>query len=415
VNFAPLNKRKIINDPVHGFITVPGDLIFDIIECSEFQRLRRILQLGLTHLVYPGALHTRFQHALGAMHLMMQAVEVLRLKGNDISDEEAEGLYQAILLHDIGHGPFSHALEFSIVKNVNHEELSGLLIERLDSKFNGKLGLAKEIFNNSYKKKFLHQLISGQLDVDRLDYLKRDSFFTGVSEGVISTDRIIKMLNVSNDALAVEEKGIYSIEKFIVARRLMYWQVYYHKAVISAEQILIKILERAKYLVQSGFNLIVPDSLRPFLVNDFGKDDFMNDNNLLDKFTLLDDYDIVYAIKQWVLSKDFILSLLCRCILDRQLFKVELSDQPFPEEYMLLLKKNVIELNNLNEDDADYLLLNGSIANNAYNPGRDKILIVDKSGEIKDISKSADQLNVSVLAKTIKKYFICYPKNCKVL
>ncbi len=415
MNFTPLNKRKIINDPVHGFITVPGELIFDIIESPEFQRLRRILQLGLTYLVYPGALHTRFQHALGAMHLMIQAVDVLRLKGNDISDEEAEGLFQAILLHDIGHGPFSHALEYSIVKNVNHEELSVLLIERLNKKFNGRLELAKEIFIDDYKKKFLYQLISGQLDVDRLDYLKRDSFFTGVSEGVISTDRIIKMLNVSDDKLAVEEKGIYSVEKFIVARRLMYWQVYYHKTVISAEQILIKILERAKHLVQNGVHVDAPDSLMPFLQNDFGKEDFLNNPVLLDKFTVLDDYDIVFAIKQWTSANDFLLSFLCKCILNRQLFKVEMSDLPFQEDYLLLLKNNVKEVYGLNEDEANYLLINGSIANNAYNPGRDKILIVNKAGELKDISRSPDQLNVSVLAKTIKKYFICYPKNCKVL
>lgn len=415
MNFTPLNKRKIINDPVHGFITVPGELIFDIIESPEFQRLRRILQLGLTYLVYPGALHTRFQHALGAMHLMIQAVDVLRLKGNDISDEEAEGLFQAILLHDIGHGPFSHALEYSIVKNVNHEELSVLLIERLNKKFNGRLELAKEIFIDDYKKKFLYQLISGQLDVDRLDYLKRDSFFTGVSEGVISTDRIIKMLNVSDDKLAVEEKGIYSVEKFIVARRLMYWQVYYHKTVISAEQILIKILERAKHLVQNGVHVDAPDSLMPFLQNDFGKEDFLNNPVLLDKFTVLDDYDIVFAIKQWTSANDFLLSFLCKCILNRQLFKVEMSDLPFQEDYLLLLKNNVKEVYGLSEDEANYLLINGSIANNAYNPGRDKILIVNKAGELKDISRSPDQLNVSVLAKTIKKYFICYPKNCKVL
>lgn len=415
MNSVPLNKRKIINDPVHGFITVPGDLIFDIIECPDFQRLRRILQLGLTHLVYPGALHTRFQHALGAMHLMMQSVEVLRQKGNDISAEEAEGLYLAILLHDIGHGPFSHALEFSIVKNVNHEELSSLLIEKLNEQFDGRLCLAKEIFDDKYPKKFLHQLLSGQLDVDRLDYLKRDSFYTGVSEGVISTERIIKMLNVQDDALVVEEKGIYSIEKFIVARRLMYWQVYYHKAVVSAEQTLIKILERAKWLVQHGKNICAPDSLMPFLKNDFGLEDFISDHSILDKFTSLDDYDVIYAIKQWIISDDLILSYLCKCILNRQLFKVEMLDKPFNDEYISLIRSNVMELYNLNEMESEFLLITGSIANNAYNPGLDKIMIVNKAGELKDISRSPDQLNVSVLAKTIKKYFICYPKNCKVL
>jgi HD superfamily phosphohydrolase len=415
VNSAILNKRKIINDPVHGFITIPGDLIFDIIESSDFQRLRRILQLGLTHLVYPGALHTRFQHALGSMHLIMEAVEVLRQKGNDISAEEAEGLYLAILLHDIGHGPFSHALEYSIVKNVTHEELSVLLIERLNTFYNGKLDLAKEIFTDKYPKKFLHQLVSGQLDVDRLDYLKRDSFYTGVSEGVISTERIIKMLNVENDILVVEEKGIYSVEKFIVARRLMYWQVYFHKTVISAEQVLIKILERAKWLVQNDFQLIAPDSLMPFLKNDYKINDFESDSELLDKFTALDDYDVLYAIKQWMKSEDFILSYLCKCIINRQLFKVELSDQPFAEEYISLIRNNLMELNGVNESDSDYLLISGSIANNAYNPGFDKIMIVSKAGDIHDISESPDQLNVSVLAKTIRKYFICYPKNCKVL
>src|ERR1700751_1028479 len=332
-------KRKIINDPIYGFVTLPAGLIYDLINHPYFQRLRHIKQLGMTNLVYPGALHTRFHHAIGAMYLMTEAIDVLRSKQIDISDEEAEAVSVAILLHDIGHGPFSHALEHTLVQGVSHEDISALLMEKLNQEFKGGLSLAIKIFNDKYKKKFLHQLVSSQLDMDRLDYLKRDSFFTGVSEGVISSDRIIKMLYVKDDELAVEEKGIYSIEKFIIARRLMYWQVYLHKTVVAGENMLVNILKRAKELSNKGEDLFATPAFSVFLKNNYSKKDFLSKPELLDTFALLDDYDIFSSIKVWTKHPDQILSTLCKSLVERKLFKIELKKEKIEASY----KKQLIE------------------------------------------------------------------------
>ena len=405
------NKRKIINDPVHGFITIPSELIFDIIEHPYFQRLRHIKQLGLTCLVFPGAIHTRFQHAVGAMHLMTLAVEMLKVKENEISEEEIQGLYLAILLHDIGHGPFSHALEHTLVENVSHETLSLLFFQRLNEAFGGKLQLATRIFSDDYPKKFLHQLVSGQLDVDRLDYLMRDSFFTGVSEGVISTDRIIKMLNVYGDELVVDVKGIYSIENFIVARRLMYWQVYLHKTVLSAEHLMINILKRAKYLCEQGENLFTTPALEVFLKNRFTIEDFKNNPNLLDKFAELDDHDVFLSVKMWAKSKDKVLALLSQKLVERRLLRIEISDTPFDEGYVHSLKQKVQQVFDITAEEVDYFVFSEEVAKNAYNPYFDKIHILYKNGKVLDITESSDQLNINLLSKTVRKYFLCYPKN----
>ncbi|HLN53129.1 MAG TPA: HD domain-containing protein [Lentimicrobium sp.] len=404
------NQRKIVNDPVYGFVTIPGEFLFNLIEHPLFQRLRRIRQLGLTSFVYPGALHTRFHHALGSMHLMTEAIETLRLKGSEITEKEAEASMAAILLHDIGHGPFSHSLEHSIVTGMNHEDLSMIIMERLNEEFNGKLDLAIEIFSNTYHKKFLHQLVSSQLDMDRLDYLKRDSFYTGVSEGVINTDRLIKMLVVNNDELMVEAKGIYSIEKFIVARRLMYWQVYYHKTVVGAENILINLLRRAKYLANSGNKLFGTPSLLFFLENNFSKDDFIHNKELIDRFAQLDDYDIFSALKVWQVSDDKILSYLSSYLVDRKLFRTELRNEPFSSTDIRMLKKMIAEHFRIDDEETAYLFSHGSITNNAYIPEYDKINILNKDRTVVDISVSSDQLNVSLLTKTVTKHFLCYPK-----
>ncbi len=405
-----INKRKILNDPVHGFITIPNDLIFDIIENKYFQRLRRIKQLGLTELVYPGAIHTRFNHALGSMFLMNQAIEVLRQKGHEITEEESLSANIAILLHDIGHGPFSHALENSIVVSMTHEDLSELFMDRLNTEFNGKLSMALEIFRNKYHKKFLHQLVSSQLDVDRLDYLTRDSFFTGVSEGIIGTERIIKMLNVYNGELVVDIKGIYSIEKFLVARRLMYWQVYLHKTVLSAEQLLIKILKRAKQLVLNGENIFVTPALELFLKNNFLKEDFKNNPELLDMFSTLDDYDIFSSVKVWMNHSDKILSRLSSHLVDRKLYKIELQNTGFDTEYIERLKNKAIQQFSINKEDIEYIVFTDTVSNNAYNSHKDGINILYKNNEIKDISDASDQLNESFLSKSVLKYILCYPK-----
>ncbi len=408
---------KIINDPIYGFIKIPSERIFRLIEHPFFQRLRRIRQLGMTHLVYPGAQHTRFQHALGAMHLMGEAIDVLRSKGHAISNEEAEAVTMAILLHDVGHGPFSHALEDSIVKGIRHEELSELIMNRLNDDFEGDLTLAIKIFRNEYPKKFLHQLVSSQLDVDRLDYLNRDSFYTGVSEGIISSDRIIKMLEVHNDELVIEAKGIYSIEKFIVARRLMYWEVYLHKTVVSAECLLINILKRAKELIVSGaatndikHGLFAHGALNQFLSSDYKKKDFIADPSLLDVFAELDDSDVTAAIKQWCKHPDKILSALCRGMINRKLFKViiqkELIDKNVSDEIMEKVKASM----QLTSDEAGYFVFKGVLTNNAYNIESDRIKILYKDGSIKDIADAADTLNIQALSKPVEKYYICFPK-----
>jgi HD superfamily phosphohydrolase len=402
-----VNKRKIINDPIYGFISIQDDLIYDLINHPIMQRLRRIKQLGMTNLVYPGALHTRFHHAIGAMWLMSEAVKVLQVKGVEITQEEQQAVIIAILLHDIGHGPFSHALEHTIVHGINHEDISELMMNKLNKEFNGKLILAINIFRNKYKKKFLHQLVSSQLDMDRLDYLKRDSFYTGVSEGVISSDRIIKMLHVVNDQLVVEEKGVYSIEKFIIARRLMYWQVYLHKTVLSAENMLVKILQRAKELATKGYPLFSTPALNYFLYNNISKKDFLKNPVHLDQFSKLDDYDIFSAIKVWAEDKDEILSYLCTCLIERKLYKVEIQNEPFTKKQLTAKIKFIQNKMPHLKEKMDYFVFSKSVSNEIYNVNKIGISILFRDGKVKDISKSSDQLNVEVLNKTVKKWFMC--------
>lgn len=405
-----MSNLRIINDPIYGFIEIKYDTVFQLIGHPFFQRLRRIRQLGMTHLVYPGAHHTRFHHAIGSMHLMREAIEVLRSKGHQITDEEAEAVTIAILLHDIGHGPFSHALEDSIVSGIHHEVLSGLFMDSLNKDFNGKLSMAIQIFRNLYPKKFLHQLVSSQLDMDRLDYLNRDSFFTGVSEGVISSDRIIKMLEVYNDELVIEAKGIYSIEKFIVSRRLMYWQVYLHKTVVSAESLLINILKRAKELAKPGNDLFATPALKKFLSTNFTKKDFLEDDSLLHTFAELDDSDITASVKVWKNHPDKILSTLCQHMISRKLFKILLQHEPFDEKFMDELKEKVKAKFQIQDVELSYFLLSGKLVNNAYNTQHDKINILFKDGTVKGISEAADTLNIKVLSEPVEKYYVCYPK-----
>jgi uncharacterized protein len=405
-----LNKKKIINDPVYGFISIPSDLVFDLIEHPYFQRLRYIKQLGMTHLVYPGALHTRFHHALGAMHLMCLAIETLRNKDHEISTEEEEAVIIAILLHDIGHGPFSHALEEMIVEGISHEDISIMLMKKLNDEFGGQLSMAIAIFDGTYHRKFLHQLVSSQLDMDRLDYLNRDSFFTGVSEGVISSDRIIKMLTVKHDEIAVEEKGIYSVEKFLVARRLMYWQVYLHKTVIAAEQLLAKILKRSRELALSGQLVFTMPALNHFLKKAITKEEFINERNHLEIFATLDDTDIMAAIKVWANNEDFVLSKLCSDLIHRRLYKVEITNDKPNEAFKLELLQAAQKKYNISESDASYFVFTETIRNEAYKPGDGNIRIVLKNGSIKDIADASDNSNLGALAKAVKKYILCYDK-----
>lgn len=403
------NKLKIINDPVYGLITIPDEVIFDVIEHPWFQRLRRIRQLGLTHYTYPSAQHTRFQHALGAMHLTCQAVSVLRSKRADITAEEERGLYLAILLHDIGHGPFSHTLEQAIVP-VNHEALSRLFMDRLNGQFGGALKIATAIFNNLYPKKFLHQLVSGQLDMDRLDYLARDSFFTGVAEGVISHDRIIKMLTLADDQLVVEDKGIYSIEKFLISRRLMYWQVYLHKTVIAADQLLVSLLRRARHLSRKGAILFATPDFSEFLRGNPTKEDFVSDPEWLERFARLDDDDIFASVKVWTGHSDPILSDLCRRLAVRNLFRVEMQAVPFDEAYMENIRRRTVQMFGLTEDDAGYYFWKGKVENEAYNPAQERIMIRGRKGELTDISALSVQLNNTAMPTTVSRYLLCYPK-----
>lgn len=405
------NKLKIFNDPVYGFINVPDHTIFDIIETYFFQRLRNIKQLGLTHLVYPGALHTRFHHAMGAMYLMGQAIEILRFKGHDISSREANGVTQAILMHDIGHGPFSHALEKTLVYDLSHEDLSEMFMHRLNSTLPYALDEAISIFKNTHPKKHLHQLVSGQLDLDRLDYLNRDSFYTGVSEGVISYDRIIKMLNIVNDHIVIDEKGIYSIEKFIIARRLMYWQVYLHKTVITAENMLVSVLKRARNLAFAGKELFATPALKRFLYNEYKKSDFYDDASLLEDFALLDDYDIFSAIKVWTNCNDDVLRRLADGLVNRKLFKIELQKEAFSRDYIQSIKELVKKRYNFQfSDDVNYFVIQGVTRNNAYDPGAGGILILSRDGTLKDIAAASDQLNINMLAHPVEKHYLCYPK-----
>lgn len=405
-----MNKNKIINDPVYGFISIKTPLLFDLIEHPYFQRLRYIKQLGMTHLVYPGALHTRFHHALGAMHLMCLAIEHLQNKGHEITKTEEEAACIAILLHDIGHGPFSHALEHTIVDGVSHEKISHLLMANLNAEFDGKLELAIKIFNNQYEKKFLSQLISGQLDLDRLDYLNRDSFFSGVTEGMVSSDRIIKLINIKNGNLVVEEKGIYSIEKFLIARRLMYWQVYLHKTVIAAEQLLVKILERARELAVLGAELFATPALKHFLYNEITEKDFFEDTRHLQFFSELDDHDIMSSVKVWKSHDDFILSTLCSNLINRNLYKVEISYEMPDEEKVKKLTKDVVERLGIDEDDSSYFVFTDTINNMAYKTGNSSINVLMKDGSLQDIATASDNHNLEALSKTVTKNILCYAK-----
>ncbi|WP_246222823.1 HD domain-containing protein [Maribellus comscasis] len=413
MNSFQINKKKIINDPVFGFINIQSELVFDLIEHPFFQRLRRIKQLGLSFLVFPGANHTRFEHALGAVHLMRQAISVLQLKGHNISPREAEAVTVAILLHDIGHAPFSHVLENTLVE-IPHEEISLLLMEQLNLEFNGKLDLTIEIFKNQYKKKFLHQLVASQLDMDRLDYLSRDSFFTGVTEGQVGIERIIKMLNVVDDQLVVDVKAIYSIEKFLIARRLMYWQVYLHKTVVSAEFLLINVLKRAKELAAAGKPIFATPTLNVFLNNSFSSDDFIENKSVLGKnilhwYTLLDDNDILTSVKEWQYHPDLVLSTLADSITNRKLFKTKMKTKPVSKTWKEKMLKGISENISGDKNLAPYFLITGEITNNALNRDSENILILFKNGKVKDIRKASD-INLTALTKTVRKYFACYPK-----
>lgn len=407
-----LNKKKIINDPVYGFINIPSELIFDLISHPFFQRLRYIKQLGMTHLVYPGALHTRFHHALGAMHLMCLAIDILRSKGHEITKEEEEGATMAILLHDIGHGPFSHALEYSLVKGIQHEDISILMMERLNMEFDGKLNTAIAIFKGAYPKKFLHQLISSQLDLDRMDYLNRDSFFTGVSEGVISFDRIIKMFNIADDQLVIEEKGIYSIEKFLIARRLMYWQVYLHKTVIAGEMLLVKILKRAKELAVKGADLFATPALQHFLKNEISQKEFFETDVHLLQFAKLDDQDIFASVKVWCGNQDRILSLLCNMLVNRNLYKIEITNEvPDPGRVSLISENTAFSLG-IDQNEVSYFVFTDVISNRAYNTGggNSTINILMKNNTTTDIAKASDLSNLESLDRTVRKHILCYPR-----
>lgn len=403
-------NQKIFNDPIYGFISIPDETCFRLIEHPYFQRLRRIKQLGATHLVYPGALHTRFHHALGAMHLMWQAIQVLRAKGNEITLEEQNAACVAILLHDIGHGPYSHSLEYILADGMNHETISAIFMSAFNRELEGGIELAISIFNGTYRKKFLHQLVSSQLDVDRLDYLKRDSFYTGVSEGVISADRIISMLNVVEDNLAVEIKGIYSIEKFLIARRLMYWQVYLHKTVIASEKLLINILKRAKFLADDGEELFSSPALHYFLYNHVGAKEFSEDTEIIKKFALLDDSDIFLSIKVWMQHRDSILSRLATSFVNRGLYKIKLQAGSFEDEIVNGSKQLWKKEFRLTDEEIEYFVFTGTIENNAYNPVTDRINILLRNGDVVDVTEAADQLNVSALSDPVQKHFFCHPK-----
>lgn len=401
------NKLKIFNDPIYGFISIPNELIYDLIQHRYFQRLRRISQMGLSYLVYPGAHHTRFHHALGCMHLMQKAVETLRQKNIGISKDEEQALYIAILLHDIGHGPFSHAMEHSIV-NIHHEEISILFMNKLNQEFSGKLSLAIDIFKGKYHRKFLHQLISGQLDMDRMDYLKRDSFYSGVAEGNINSDRLIQMINVVDDSLVIDEKGIYSVEKFLVARRLMYWQAYLHKTSIVAEQMLTKALQRAKELTEGGQTLLCGSAVSFFLENKIDQNNF--DDIVLEKFSKLDDYDIVSALKEWQDSDDYILSRLSQMLINRDLLKVEVSSEKIPKERISELQNLLSEKEKISVKESKYFIFKGKISNKAYDKASEPILILHKNGKTEDLISASDKSYLKVLSEEVSKYYLCYPK-----
>ncbi len=401
-------KRKIINDPVYGFISIRHAFILELIDHPWFQRLRRIAQLGLSHLVYPGALHNRFQHAIGAMHLMQNAIDELRLKGNEITDEEEVSLLCAILLHDIGHGPFSHALEYTIASEVHHERISSLMMNRLNEHFNGRLTIAIAIFNNEYPKKFLHQLVSSQLDMDRLDYLARDSFFSGVVEGQVGSERILKMLDVVDDQLVVEEKGIYSIEKFIVARRFMYWQVYLHKTVLSAEFMLVNALRRAQVLARSGVALHCSPALHYFLYNQVKQEELISKPEALQHYASLDDFDITAALKVWQHHEDRVLSMIATQMVNRSLFKIEIQREPFEAARVNQEVERIAERYAFTKEEAGYFVIQSSVDNRAYNSQYDVIRILMKDGSVRDAAEVSDHLNIAALSSVVEKHFVAY-------
>jgi HD superfamily phosphohydrolase len=405
---SQINKLKIFNDPIYGFITIPNALIYDLIQHPYFQRLRRISQMGLSYLVYPGANHTRFHHALGCMHLMQKAVDVLRFKGVAISQAEENALYIAILLHDIGHGPFSHAMEKSIVEDVHHEAISLVFMNQLNDEFKGQLSLAIQVFKGEYHRKFMLQLISSQLDMDRMDYLKRDSFYSGVAEGNVNSERLIQMMNVVEDVLVIEEKGIYSVEKFLMSRRLMYWQAYLHKTSLVAELILTKVLKRAKELTLKGITLPCSEPLLFFMQNRIALENF--DANILDLFSQLDDFDIISALKSWQRQDDFILSSLSKMIINRDLPKIKIvTDKTLLDEIGPLQERFAVE-NNLSIADTNYFIFKGKIKNQAYSKEAEPIRILKKDRTIEDVVEASDQLNLKSLSKSVTKYYICFPK-----
>ena len=407
-------KRKIINDPVFGFINIPNEFIYKVINHPYLQRLSRIKQLGLASFVYPGAEHTRFHHSLGAMHLMSEAINQLRLNGHEITSEEKNAAMAAILMHDIGHGPFSHALEEMLVTGMTHEHISLMLMNRMNQEMNGQLDRAIAIFTNQYPKHFLHQLVSGQLDVDRLDYLRRDSFFTGVTEGNIGSARIIKMLNLRKDKLVIEAKGIYSIENFLMARRLMYWQVYLHKTAIAAEKMLANILNRVKLLLRQNIHVDMPEVLRYFLSQSIDRVCFENDPEALDQYTKLDDHDVWSALKSWSGHSDKVLSLLSRGLINRSLFKIEIESESFDKELLQSKIKYFCERYELKEEeDAAYLISSDMVSTNMYNEADDSIDILYKNGEVKDIADASDMLNIQLLSKKVKKYYFCFLRDSK--
>ena len=403
-------ERKIINDPVFGFINIPKGLLYDIVRHPLLQRLTRIKQVGLSSVVYPGAQHTRFQHSLGAFYLMSEAITQLTSKGNFIFDSEAEAVQAAILLHDIGHGPFSHVLEDTIVQGVSHEEISLMLMERMNKEMNGQLSLAIQIFKDEYPKRFLHQLVSGQLDMDRLDYLRRDSFYTGVTEGNIGSARIIKMLDVADDRLVIESKGIYSIENFLTARRLMYWQGYFHKTSVAYERMLISTLLRAKELASQGVELFASPALHFFLYNDINHTEFHNNPDCLENFIQLDDNDIWTALKVWSNHPDKVLSTLSLGMINRNIFKVENSAEPIGEDRIKELTLQISQQLGITLSEANYFVSTPSIEKNMYDPADDSIDIIYKDGTIKNIAEASDMLNISLLSKKVKKYYLCYQR-----
>lgn len=405
-----MSKYKLINDPVHGFITVSNPLVFQILEHSFFQRLRRISQMGLAHYVYPGTRHTRFHHALGAMHLMQKAISVLKNKGISITKDEEDASLAAILLHDIGHGPYSHALEYVMTEEINHEFFSELIMKQLNEEFNGRLNLAIDIFNNNYPKTFLHQLVSSQLDVDRLDYLARDSFFSGVYEGKISTERIISMLNVVDNYLVVEEKGIYSVEKYIISRRLMYWQVYLHKTALAVEQLMVAVIKRAKELAIHQSIEASSKPLNYFLENQISRKEFKENPFHLQQYCLLDDYDVMFSIKEWMNDEDEILSFLSKSIVNRNLYKIRLNENKFSNSQVTKKRKKITEKFQVSESEVDYFLIQGEVSNLAYQKGEKGIKILTKKGKVKDLAEQSEQLQSNILNREVKKYFLGYPK-----